>query len=254
MCSLSLQHNITNNVRPSPSQTTATSSVGRNPARRSPVRRPARDPRGSLSAMTPMRSTPWSDVLTTRGHRHRILGLPVSDEDEEELANTLRAAAEDDSTLRIVNVAALDSETAPSMRSLLRMQHRILGGTRRLFRAASTAGTTQPHLGGDPRRATSHRCGHRVTGSELPLGIRSRRSAGASARVGRTGRPVTRQGKRSRRMVSVHQPDHGAAATPPSGKTRSRCAIKRSTFPGWFGGLRRRAAHRCNCTMTQRIW
>ena len=87
---------------------------------------------------------PLVDVLTTRGHRHRILGLPVSDEDEEELANTLRAAAEDDSTLRIVNVAALDSETAPSMRSLLRMQHRILGGTRRLFRAASTAGLRSP--------------------------------------------------------------------------------------------------------------
>ena len=87
---------------------------------------------------------PLVDVLTTRGHRHRILGLPVSDEDEEELANTLRAAAADDSTLRIVNVAALDSETAPSMRSLLRMQHRILGGTRRLFRAASTAGLRSP--------------------------------------------------------------------------------------------------------------
>ena len=82
---------------------------------------------------------PLVDVLTAGGHRHRILGLPVSDPDEEKLADALRAAAVDDSTLRIVHVAALDSETATSTRSLLRMQHRILVGTRRLFRAAIAA-------------------------------------------------------------------------------------------------------------------
>ena len=87
---------------------------------------------------------PLVDVLTARGHRHRILGLPVSDADEEQLADALRAAAADDPTLRIVHVAALDSETAPSMRSLLRMQHRILGGTRRLFRAAIAAELRRP--------------------------------------------------------------------------------------------------------------
>ncbi len=87
---------------------------------------------------------PLVDVLTARGHRHRILGLPVSDADEEKLADALRAAAVDDSTLRIVNVSALDSEAAPSMRSLLRMQHRILGGTRRLFRAAIAAELRRP--------------------------------------------------------------------------------------------------------------
>ena len=91
---------------------------------------------------------PLVDALTARGQRHRILGLPVSDADEEQLADALRAAAADDSTLRIVHVAALDadldSETAPSMRSLLRMQHRILGGTRRLFRAAIAAELRAP--------------------------------------------------------------------------------------------------------------
>jgi len=87
---------------------------------------------------------PLVEVLTARGHRHRIFGLPVSDADEEQLADALRAAAADDSTLRIVHVAALDSETAPSMRSLLRMQHRILGGTRRLFRAAIAAELRSP--------------------------------------------------------------------------------------------------------------
>lgn len=87
---------------------------------------------------------PLIDLLTARGHRHRLIGSPVSDADEEKLADALRAAAVGDSTLRIVHVAALDSETSPSMRSLLRMQHRILGGTRRLFRAAATAEVAAP--------------------------------------------------------------------------------------------------------------
>jgi acyl transferase domain-containing protein len=91
---------------------------------------------------------PLVDALTARGHRHRILGLPVSDADEEQLADALRAAAADDPTLRIVHAAALDadvdSKTVPSMRSLLRMQHRILGGTRRLFRAAIAAELRKP--------------------------------------------------------------------------------------------------------------
>ncbi|GJF15963.1 putative polyketide synthase [Mycolicibacterium cyprinidarum] len=87
---------------------------------------------------------PLVDVLTARGHRHRILGLPVSDADEEELAEALRAAAADDPQLRIVHVAALTCESTPSMRSLLRMQHRILNGTRRLFRAAVAAELRAP--------------------------------------------------------------------------------------------------------------
>ena len=91
---------------------------------------------------------PLVDVLTARGQRYRIVGLPVSDADEEQLANALRVAAAEDSTLHIVHVAGLDSDpestTAPSMRSLLRMQHRILGGTRRMFRAASAAELRTP--------------------------------------------------------------------------------------------------------------
>ncbi len=82
---------------------------------------------------------PLVDALTAHGHQHRILGLPVSDADEERLEVALRAAVADEPTLRILHVAALDSDTAPSMRSLLRMQHRVLGGTRRLFRAAVAA-------------------------------------------------------------------------------------------------------------------
>ncbi|HSS25262.1 MAG TPA: SDR family NAD(P)-dependent oxidoreductase, partial [Mycobacterium sp.] len=87
---------------------------------------------------------PLVDALTAHGHHYRILGLPASDADEEQLEAELRAAVADEPTLRIAHVAALDSDTAPSMRSLLRMQHRVLGGTRRLFRAAAAAELRQP--------------------------------------------------------------------------------------------------------------
>jgi acyl transferase domain-containing protein/NADPH:quinone reductase-like Zn-dependent oxidoreductase/acyl carrier protein len=87
---------------------------------------------------------PLVDALSARGHRHRVLGLPVSGADEEQLAAALRAAEADESTLHILHVAALDSDAAPSARSLLRMQHRILHGTRRLFRAAVSAELRRP--------------------------------------------------------------------------------------------------------------
>jgi acyl transferase domain-containing protein len=87
---------------------------------------------------------PLIDALTTNGHRHRVLGLPVSDVDEQRLVDELRSAAIDEPGLRILHIAALDSDGAPSMRSLLRMQHRILGGTQRLFRAAAAAELRTP--------------------------------------------------------------------------------------------------------------
>lgn len=80
---------------------------------------------------------PLLDVLTARGHRHRFLGLPLSDSAEHEFADALRDAVAAEPQLRILHVAALDTDTAPSMRSLLRMQHNTLGGTRRLLRAAA---------------------------------------------------------------------------------------------------------------------
>lgn len=70
---------------------------------------------------------PLVDALTAHGHRHRVLGLPVSDADEERLVAELSAAAQDEPALRILHVAALDSDGESSMRSLLRMQHRVLG-------------------------------------------------------------------------------------------------------------------------------
>ena len=87
---------------------------------------------------------PLVKALIANGHRHRFLGLPVSDADEERLVVALRAAVADEPELRILHIAALDSDTAPSMRSLLRMQHQILGGTRRLFRTAAAAELRRP--------------------------------------------------------------------------------------------------------------
>jgi acyl transferase domain-containing protein/D-arabinose 1-dehydrogenase-like Zn-dependent alcohol dehydrogenase/acyl carrier protein len=87
---------------------------------------------------------PLVDVLTARGDRHQIFGLPASDADEEELAVALRVAAADDPTTRVVHVAALDSDGGSSTRSLSRMQHEILSGTRRLFRAAIAAELRRP--------------------------------------------------------------------------------------------------------------
>lgn len=87
---------------------------------------------------------PLVDLLAARNQPHQVVGLPASDADEERLAETLRAAATDDAALRIVHVAALEAGATPSMRSLLRMQHQILGGTRRVFRAAVAAELRSP--------------------------------------------------------------------------------------------------------------
>ncbi|MFY2860417.1 SDR family NAD(P)-dependent oxidoreductase, partial [Mycobacterium sp. THU-M104] len=90
---------------------------------------------------------PLVDALTARGHGAQILGLPMSDADEQQLEATLRAAAAGDAAVRILHVAALGSgvsDTVPSTQSLLRMQHRILGGTRRIFRAAAAAELRAP--------------------------------------------------------------------------------------------------------------
>lgn len=91
---------------------------------------------------------PLVDALTSRGQQYRFLGLPTSDAETAQLAEALRAAAADGSTLRILHVAALDGEpeakAVPSMRSLLRMQHHVMAGTRRLFRAAAEAGLKAP--------------------------------------------------------------------------------------------------------------
>lgn len=87
-------------------------------------------------------------MLTARGQRCESVALPASDADAEQLAAALRTLAEDGSAVRVVHLAALDANASaaagPSMRSLLRMQHRTLSGTRRLFRAAAAAELRSP--------------------------------------------------------------------------------------------------------------
>ncbi|WP_328350165.1 SDR family NAD(P)-dependent oxidoreductase [Mycobacterium sp. NBC_00419] len=89
-----------------------------------------------------------AELLTTLGHRHHIVELPVSDDDEQRLVATLRELANDQPGLRILHCAALEStsggDSAASVRSLLRMQHRVLGATQRVFRAAAAAELRTP--------------------------------------------------------------------------------------------------------------
>ncbi|WP_156748592.1 type I polyketide synthase, partial [Mycobacterium sp. E3198] len=55
---------------------------------------------------------PLVDALTARGHRHRIVGLPVSDADADRLKETLRTALADEPTLRVLHLAAVGSDAA----------------------------------------------------------------------------------------------------------------------------------------------
>ncbi|CAJ1496945.1 SDR family NAD(P)-dependent oxidoreductase [[Mycobacterium] kokjensenii] len=83
-------------------------------------------------------------ALTGGGHRHQVHGLPQTDAEEAALAAALRAAAADTPELRILHVAGLDAEDGPQDGSPARMQHAVLGGTRRLFRAAAAAELRRP--------------------------------------------------------------------------------------------------------------
>ena len=70
--------------------------------------------------------------------------MPGSDADEEQLEAALRDAAAEQPALRIVHLGGLDPDGATSARSLDRMQHRVLGGTQRIFRAALAAEIEAP--------------------------------------------------------------------------------------------------------------
>ena len=99
---------------------------------------------------------PFVDALTAHGLPHRIVGLPASDADEQQLEATLRAAAEEKSPLRIVHLAALDPNGAMSTRSLERLRRRILGGTQRLIRAAVAAEIKGTDMVDHPWRAADY--------------------------------------------------------------------------------------------------
>ena len=87
---------------------------------------------------------PLREALDALGQQHRLLAVPTSDAEEVELTDALRGSA--GGNLRVLHVAALDEQPLPtsSLQTLLRMQHQVLGGTRRLFRAAAAAGIRAP--------------------------------------------------------------------------------------------------------------
>ena len=87
---------------------------------------------------------PLADALTARGHRHQILRPPTSDADEEQFETELVAAVAQEPTMRIVHLFGIDHDRAPSTQSLERMQHKVLGGSRRIFRTAVDAGLRAP--------------------------------------------------------------------------------------------------------------
>ncbi|UXA18377.1 type I polyketide synthase [Mycobacterium sp. SMC-4] len=87
-----------------------------------------------------------AEALDARGLQHRSVSLPASDDEAERLVETLRSAAAENASLRIVGVGAVDSaaQDAPAAQAVQQMQDRIMGGTRRLFRAANSAGLRSP--------------------------------------------------------------------------------------------------------------
>ncbi len=87
---------------------------------------------------------PLAALLAGHGQHYEILSLPVSDADEERFEAVLREAVAGQPALRIVNLAALRPDGAYSAQSLEWMQHRILGGTQRVFRAAIAVGAEAP--------------------------------------------------------------------------------------------------------------
>lgn len=194
---------------------------------------------------------PLVEVLTAHGHRHQILSLPVNDADEDRLELALGAAAADEPALRILHVAALGSDTAPSMQSLLRMQHRVVGGTRRLFRAAVAAELRIPiwlitrgaqHVTDTDTVSADQSC---LWGFGRAASLEHPQVWGGLADLAHAS--AAEWSLLIRQIVAA--PCDSAMR-----KTKSRCAIKRSMFRGWFDGLGSRSQHRRHCMMTQRIW
>ncbi|MFY9921364.1 MAG: type I polyketide synthase, partial [Mycobacterium sp.] len=87
---------------------------------------------------------PLAELLTAHGHSHQTLAMPGSDADEAQFEAALRAAAAEHPALRIVHLGGLHQDGAPSVRSLDWMQHRVLGGTQRVFRAAEAVELDAP--------------------------------------------------------------------------------------------------------------
>ena len=93
----------------------------------------------------PATLAPLAGLLTERSAEHRVIGLPVTDADEEALEAQLHEAAEG-KPLRIVLACAPDPAegSESSTQSLSWVQRHVLVGARRLFRATAAAGLRAP--------------------------------------------------------------------------------------------------------------
>ena len=209
---------------------------------------------------------PLVEVLTARGDRYQTFGLPASDADTEQLAAELRAATADDPTARIVHIAALGaglgSTSAPTTQSLLQMQHEILGGTRRLFRAAVAADLRAPiwlvtrgaqRVSDTDTVSPDQSClwgFGRAAALELPQVWGGLADLPGSESTGTTEATGNVTAEWSRFIVRCRRRGRSL----PPGKTKSHCANRGSMSPGWSGGWRHQALRHCNYGMTQRIW
>ena len=150
MCCNALPHNTISSAARSPSSTNATRSGGR-PEPLLPGRRRRR---GLDPGRRPATLAPLAGLLTERSAEHRVIGLPVTDADEEALEAQLHEAAEG-KPLRIVLACAPD----PAEGSESSTQSPVLGAAARPGRRPATVPrngcrrSARAHLGGDARRA-----------------------------------------------------------------------------------------------------
>ena len=132
----------------------------------------SRVPPGFSSPMMPKPLRHWSTLLTARGHRHRILGMPVSDADEEQLEAALRAAAAEEPD------AAHPASRGP--RPGRRDVGALAGPDAAPSPRAEHSGSSVPrlaaeldahHLAGHPWRTTGNAGRHRLTRAVQPVGF-----------------------------------------------------------------------------------
>ena len=181
---------------------------------RSPARTPARDPPGSSSATTPMRSSLWSTCWphVATGTDPRLAGVRRG-------RGTARRRVARRGRRR--SDAAHRACRGPRLRTRHRRCGHCCGCNTESW--AEHGGSSAPrspltahaHLGGHPWRAAGHRRGHRVAGSECLWGF-GRAAALELPQV--WGGLADLSTGTDRRMVSIHRPDHDTARLGPQGR------------------------------------
>ena len=156
-------------------------------------RHPARSSAGFSSATHSPALQPLVDAITARGQRHRFVdaadlrrrrgrarrGAARRCRRRSGAAHPARRGARLRTTRAVDAIAAADATSSPQ-RHAASLQGRDVGRPSRA------------DLGADPRRTARHRHRRRRAGTDRAVGFRPGRGAGASAGVGRPGRPADR--------------------------------------------------------------